>query len=135
MMASPAHHAFMFALALAFGVAGTAQAQTSGAKPTCAAGDPVVWENTNTKVYHLSGDSFYGNTKHGAYACKSTADSAGFHLAGGKRGAMTGAMTGATPSATSASPAPMDSATPPGHHKHHHKFGAMASPAPSPSPT
>jgi hypothetical protein len=49
--------------------------------PACAASDPVVWENTKKKVYHLKGDKYYGTTKHGVYACKSAADSAGFHLA------------------------------------------------------
>jgi hypothetical protein len=49
--------------------------------PSCAAGDPVVWENTKKKVYHLQGDKYYSTTKHGKYACKSAADAAGFHLA------------------------------------------------------
>jgi len=101
-----------------------AGAQSDSSKPSCAAGDAVVWENTNTKVYHLAGDSFYGKTKHGAYACKSAADSAGYHLAGSKHSSMT------------ASPAPMASDSPaPNHKKHHHHAGAMASPTPAATAT
>lgn len=44
---------------------------------TCAPGDPVVWVNLSSKVYHLPGSSFYGKTKHGKYLCKSDADKAG----------------------------------------------------------
>src|SRR5450759_2303656 len=54
-------------------------AQSGSAKPSCAPGDAVVWENTNTKAYLLPGDKYYGNTKHGAYACRSAADSGGYH--------------------------------------------------------
>lgn len=108
-------------------------AQTGAAKPTCAAGDAVVWENTNTKVYHLAGDKYYGTTKHGAYACKSAADSAGYHLAGAKGGSK---MSVATPAAMSASPAPTaDATTGSSHHKHHHHSSMMASPTPSPAAT
>jgi hypothetical protein len=86
-----------------------AHAQT-GAKPACAVGDAVVWENTSTKAYHLPGDTFYGNTKHGQYACRSAADSAGYHLAGAKTGSKKAAAT------------------------HHHK-SALESPSPSPAAT
>lgn len=115
-------------VAVVFCLAGVgAGAQTGGAKPTCAAGDAVVWENTSTKAYHLPGDKYYGTTKHGAYACKSAADSAGYHLAGAKSGAKSaGAMT--------ASPEPTASATG-SHHKHHHRAEMMASPTPSPAAT
>jgi hypothetical protein len=120
---------FVFAFALGM-LSLAAHAQTGGAKPSCATGDAVVWENTSTKVYHLQGDTYYGNTKHGAYACRSAADSAGYHLAGSKSGAK-------TPAAMSASPTPLASGTPAGmhHHKHHHASGAMASPTPSPAAT
>jgi hypothetical protein len=108
-----------------------ARAQSGGAKPTCAAGDTVVWENTKSKVYHLPGDTFYGTTKHGAYACRSAADGAGYHLAGGKSHAMH-----AGSAMSDASPAPLASATPYGsHHKHHHQMSSAASPVPSPTPT
>jgi hypothetical protein len=104
-----------------------ARAQTSAAKPTCAAGDSVVWENSSTKAYHLPGDKYYGNTKHGAYACRSAADNAGYHLAGAKgRAAHPGA----------ASPVPLASDTPAAaHHHHHHNSGPAASPTPSPGAT
>jgi hypothetical protein len=99
-----------------------AQAQTGATRPTCAAGDTVVWENTNTKAYHLPGDKYYGNTKHGAYACRSAADNAGYHLAGAKGNAAT---TGP------GSPAPIGTDTPAAAHHHHHHSGAAASPAPT----
>lgn len=40
--------------------------------------DTVVWLNTNSGIYHLKGERWYGNTKHGAYVCKKEADSAGY---------------------------------------------------------
>jgi Tfp pilus assembly protein PilV len=106
----------------------SAQAQMSVTKPTCAAGDIVVWENAKTKAYHLPGDKYYGNTKHGAYACRSAADTAGYHLAGAK--------SKAAP-ADDGSPEPMASDTPPAAHHHHHhaNAGAAASPTPSPAAT
>ncbi|MEA2688989.1 MAG: hypothetical protein QOJ39_2576 [Candidatus Eremiobacteraeota bacterium] len=39
--------------------------------------DNVVWLNTNSRVYHLKGQVYYGHTKVGAYVCKKEADSAG----------------------------------------------------------
>ncbi len=121
--------AFLFPAVLCVGSL-AAQAQTAGAKPVCAAGDAVVWENTSSKAYHLAGDKFYGNTKHGAYACRSTADSAGYHLAGAKSGSKN------TRAAGPGSPAPTATETPAGSHhaKHHRKSGAIESPAPEPSP-
>lgn len=32
--------------------------------------DTVVWLNTNSGIYHLKGERWYGRTKHGAYVCK-----------------------------------------------------------------
>jgi hypothetical protein len=40
-------------------------------------GDKVVWINLPTGVYHYKGGSWYGHTKHGAYACEKDAVSAG----------------------------------------------------------
>lgn len=100
-------HKFFTIVAFAAATAGAgtmpAIAQT-GAMPTCAAGDPVVWENSKSKAYHLQGDSYFGKTKHGSYACKSAADSAGYHVAGSKshKHAKSSSMTPATTS----SPAP-----------------------------
>ena len=110
-------------------------AQSGSAKPSCAPGDAVVWENTNTKAYLLPGDKYYGNTKHGAYACRSAADSGGYHLAGSKGASKS---TGSMPSAMTSFPVPMASATPSGQHhhgKHHQKSGEMASPPPLPTAT
>jgi len=92
-----------FAAATAGAGAVPAIAQT-GAMPTCAAGDPVVWENSKSKAYHLQGDSYFGKTKHGSYACKSAADSAGYHVAGSK--SHKHAKSGSTTPPTMTSPAP-----------------------------
>jgi hypothetical protein len=118
-------------------------------KPICKPGDPVVWENTSTKVYHLSGDKYYGNTKHGAYACQSDANGAGYHASGQKSAA--GTTTGkkskksadAMSAAGAASPMPMASgmampmasASPMGKHKRKHSKSASAmTGAASPTP-
>ena len=42
----------------------------------------VVWANTTKKTYHVSGDPYFGRTKHGEYMCKAAADAAGYLLAG-----------------------------------------------------
>lgn len=39
--------------------------------------DTVVWLNTASGIYHLKGERWYGNTKHGAYVCEKEADAAG----------------------------------------------------------
>lgn len=45
--------------------------------------DTVVWANLgSSKAYHLSGDRYYGKTRHGAFMCRKDADQAGFHAAG-----------------------------------------------------
>ena len=39
--------------------------------------DTVVWLNLRTGIYHYKGQSWYGNTKSGAYVCQKEADQAG----------------------------------------------------------
>ncbi|HEY3908410.1 MAG TPA: hypothetical protein VGM07_00805 [Stellaceae bacterium] len=54
----------------------------SAAKTHCP-GDTVVWANLGgSKAYHLSGNKYYGKTKHGAFMCQKEADQAGYHAAG-----------------------------------------------------
>jgi hypothetical protein len=45
-------------------------------------GDTVVWANSTSKALHLSGDRYFGKSKHGFYACEKDAMSAGYHIAG-----------------------------------------------------
>ena len=45
---------------------------------TCAA--DMVWLNTETKVYHKSGDKFFANTKHGKCMSEADAQKTGAHL-------------------------------------------------------
>jgi|SwirhisoilCB1_FD_contig_91_1735139_length_460_multi_2_in_0_out_0_1 hypothetical protein len=56
-----------------FASAATAQAHCPG--------DTVVWANTKSHVYHLSGTAQYGKTKHGAYMCKADTTAAGMRAA------------------------------------------------------
>lgn len=44
---------------------------------SCQAGE--VWVNTATKVYHMQGDRYYGNTKHGKCMVEADAQKAGYH--------------------------------------------------------
>lgn len=59
----------------------TSTASRSMSKPRCKSGDPMVWVNTNSHVYHLQGSKYYGNTKEGKYECKTAADTEGDHQA------------------------------------------------------
>jgi hypothetical protein len=52
-------------------------ATEDGAQKHCPS-DTVVWLNTNSGIYHLKGERWYGRTKHGAYVCKKEADAAGY---------------------------------------------------------
>jgi hypothetical protein len=137
-----------FVVALCVGAVPASATSILG-KPICKPGDPVVWENTSTKVYHLSGDKYYGNTKHGAYVCQSAADGAGYHVSGQKGASGTstakskskagGAMSGAMGAAATAMPKPMSSAmampmasmAPATKHKRHKKKSSKASPSPA----
>jgi hypothetical protein len=39
--------------------------------------DTVVWLNVPTMIWHLKGQRWYGNTKHGAYVCEKEAAAEG----------------------------------------------------------
>jgi hypothetical protein len=109
--------------------------------PSCAPGDPVVWVNTSTKVYHEKGDQYYGNTKHGEYECKSAADKAGDHLSketGGATGGATRAPSSTTKAGSAATAVPLAAPSPAASASgKHHKTSstAAATPAPSASPS
>lgn len=44
----------------------------------------IVWANMARKTYHLSGDPYYGRTKHGEYMCEAAANAQGYHKAGAR---------------------------------------------------
>jgi hypothetical protein len=92
---------------------------SSSATPRCAAGDPVVWVNTSSHVYHLQGTQYYGKTKAGNYQCKSAADAAGNHQAKNE---------GTTKPGSAATPVPTASA------KHPWWMKPTASPSPAAAP-
>ena len=50
------------------------------AKARCR-GDTVVWANTQSKIYHFSGNKNYGTTEHGVYMCEQDSVSAGMRTA------------------------------------------------------
>jgi hypothetical protein len=60
-------------------------ASSTPAQPPPAPG--MVWVNLETKVFHRSGDHWYGNTKHGKYMTEADALAAGYREAktGGKK--------------------------------------------------
>jgi hypothetical protein len=73
---APAQKATRSAKALAANQFGS----EADAKAHCA-GDPVVWANLGTKVYHHSGTATYGTTKQGAYMCEKDTGAAGIRPA------------------------------------------------------
>jgi hypothetical protein len=58
-------------------------ASEADAKKNCGS-DPVVWVNTNSKIYHAAGTRDYGKTKRGFYMCQPRADKSGFRPVKGK---------------------------------------------------
>lgn len=95
-----------------------AQSASSAAQPSCAPGDPVVWVNTHSGVYHMQGDRYFGKTKSGTYLCKSAADAKQYHAASahGMKGPNSTSGATATP-AMGATPTAM--ASPSGKHRRH----------------
>jgi hypothetical protein len=136
---------FIAALAASSVPAFAQTAAGTAAVPKCPASDPVVWLNTDSKVFHVQGDRYFGTTKSGKYECRSQATAEGGRAskeqgkAGGTsatvaatptpaakrslRSKLFGAPAAVTPAAVTAT------ATPPATTKRHHKSKVTPAPA------
>lgn len=65
------------------GTQGAGQYRSEAAAKQACGSETVVWVNTGgSKAWHVSGDKYFGHTKHGAYMCEQAARQAGYHPAG-----------------------------------------------------
>jgi hypothetical protein len=79
--APPASTAVRPAPSTPAGPVGANQFSTEAQAKTRCPSDTVVWVNLKSKIYHFSGTTDYGNTKHGAYMCEGDTSAAGMRAA------------------------------------------------------